>query len=96
MGGGIAQLLSYKGIWVRLKDINHDAIGLGFSAASKLVYQLVKKRRMTKAVAHQCMARITGTLDYSGFANSDIVIEAVVENLDIKKKVFKDTTDIAI
>jgi len=93
MGGGIAQLLSNKGIWVRLKDINYDAVGQGFKAAAKLYRQSVKKRRMTKSEAHQCMARITGSLDYSGFANADIVIEAVVEKMDIKKQVFKELSE---
>jgi len=90
MGGGIAQLLSYKGIWVRLKDINHAAIGQGLKAAAKLFTAAVKKRRMTKAQAEQDMGRITGALDYSGFQNADIVIEAVVEKMDVKKQVFKE------
>jgi len=93
MGGGIAQLLSYKGIWVRLKDINYDAVGQGLRAAAKLFQQSVKKRRMTKAQAQQSMARITGTLDYSGFKNTDIVIEAVVEKMDVKRKVFKELSE---
>jgi len=93
MGGGIAQLLSYKGIWVRLKDINHAAVGQGLKAAAKLYQQAVKKRRMTKGEAHQSMARITGTLDYSGFKNADIVIEAVVEKMEVKRKVFKELSE---
>jgi len=93
MGGGIAQLLSYKGIWVRLKDIHHAAVGQGFKAAADLYQQAVKKRRMTKAQAYKNMARITGTLDYSGFANADIVIEAVVEKMEIKRKVFKELSE---
>lgn len=93
MGGGIAQLLSYKGIWVRLKDVHHAAIGQGFTVAAKLYKQSVKKRRMTKAQAYQSMARITGTLDYSGFRNADIVIEAVVEKMEVKRKVFKELSE---
>jgi len=93
MGGGIAQLLSYKGIWVRLKDIHHAAVGQGFAAAAKLYQQSVKKRRMTKAQAYQSMARITGTLDYSGFKNADIVIEAVVEKMEVKRQVFKELSE---
>lgn len=93
MGGGIAQLLSYKGIWVRLKDINYTAIAQGFKAASRLYTQAVKKRRMTKIQANQNMARITGTLDYSGFSGSDIIIEAVVEKMEVKKQVFKELSE---
>lgn len=90
MGGGIAQLLSYKGINVRLKDVNYEALALGLRSANKIVQDGVKKRRIPKNEAVNMMARITPTLDYSGFANADIVIEAVVEHMDIKRKVFSE------
>jgi len=93
MGGGIAQLLSYKDIWSRLKDINLEALGSGLKAARKVYEETVAKRRLTVAEAERHMAMITTTLDYSGFKDVDIVIEAVVENLDIKKKVFKELSD---
>ena len=93
MGGGIAQLLSSRGIWVRLKDINHGAVALGLSAAAKIYKQAVKRRRLNKAEAERSMARITGTLDYSGFGNADIVIEAVIEKMKIKKQVFKELSE---
>ena len=93
MGGGIAQLLSGRGIWVRLKDINYGAVALGISAAAKIYKQAVKKRKMNKAQAEKSMARISGTLDYSGFGSADLVIEAVVEKMEIKKSVFKELKD---
>ncbi len=95
MGGGIAQLLSYKGIWTRLKDISYDALAKGLQAAGYIYSQGVKKRVMTKADAQSSMARITTTVDYSGFADVDIVIEAVVENVEIKKKVFAELSNVA-
>lgn len=94
MGGGIAQLFSYKGIWTRMKDINHDAIAKGFQAAGKIYAQLVKRRRLSKAQANERMAKISGTVDYSGFKKLDLVVEAVVENMDIKKKVFKELSSV--
>jgi len=87
MGGGIAQLLSNRGVWVRLKDINYDAIAKGLKAAYDVYKQALKRRRVKPAEVAARMAMISGTLDYSGFANTDLVIEAVVENMDIKKKV---------
>ena len=93
MGGGIAQLLSYKGIGVRLKDVNYDAIAKGFKAAKKIYDQAVKRKRIKKFEADQKMGLITGTLDYSGFKSTDIVIEAVVENMEVKKKVFKELSE---
>lgn len=95
MGGGIAQILAYKDINVRLKDINHDAVAKGFQAAAKVFGEAVKRRRLTESQARVKMARITGTTDYSGFANADGVIEAVVENMDIKKKVFAEAARVA-
>lgn len=93
MGGGIAQLLADKGIWARLKDINYDAIAKGFKAARKIFDQSVKRRKIKQSEADVKMARITSTLDFSGFKTTDMVIEAVVENLDVKKKVFKELSD---
>src|SRR3990167_8867141 len=90
MGGGIAQLLSYSNIWVRLKDINYEALALGVRSAAKLYRDAVKKRRMKPYEAVVKMDKITPTLDYSGFANADIVIEAVVENMEVKRKVFRE------
>lgn len=94
MGGGIAQLLSYQNIWVRLKDINYAAVGQGLRAAAKLYEEAVKKRSLTFSQAGKSMARISGTLDYGGFGNADIVIEAVVEKMDVKKKVFKELSEV--
>ncbi|MCA9394163.1 MAG: enoyl-CoA hydratase/isomerase family protein [Candidatus Omnitrophica bacterium] len=90
MGGGIAQLLASRGIWVRLKDINFEALAQGLRAAVKIFSEAVKKRRITKAEAERRMGQITPTLDYSGFGHTDMVIEAVVENMDIKKSVFQE------
>ena len=90
MGGGIAQLLSYSNIWVRLKDINYDALALGVRSAAKLYRDAVKKRRMKPYEATVKMDKITTTLDYSGFGAADIVIEAVVENMEVKRKVFRE------
>ncbi len=90
MGGGIAQLLSYKGIWTRIKDINYEAIAKGFQAAGKIYQEAVKKRKLKNFEVQGKMAHITATLDYSGFKNCDVVIEAVVENMDVKKKIFKE------
>lgn len=94
MGGGIAQLLASKDIWARIKDINFDALAKGYQAAAKIFQQGVKKRALSKAVAEEKMAHISSTLDYTGFNHVDMVIEAVVENMDIKKKVFKELGDV--
>lgn len=88
MGGGIAQLLSHRGIRVRLKDINWDAIVQGLHAAAKVFQGAMKRRKIKAHDMNVMMARISGTTDYSGFDHVDLVIEAVVEKMDIKKQVF--------
>ncbi len=94
MGGGIAQLLSSKDIATRMKDINYDAIAKGLKAAYKIYESAIKTRRLKKYEANLKMDKITGTIDYSGFQNAEMVIEAVVENMEVKKKVFKEITNV--
>lgn len=94
MGGGIAQLFASRDIWSRLKDLNYDAIAQGYRSANAVFKKAVKKRRLTKSQAQMKMAHITGTLDYSGFSHVDLVVEAVVEDIGIKKSVFKELSNV--
>jgi 3-hydroxyacyl-CoA dehydrogenase/enoyl-CoA hydratase/3-hydroxybutyryl-CoA epimerase len=95
MGGSIAQLLGSQDIWVRLKDINSNALALGLKSAHKIFQQALQKRRFKKHEVTAKMAHITPTLDYSGFKNADMVIEAVVEDMAIKEKVFSELSRVA-
>jgi 3-hydroxyacyl-CoA dehydrogenase/enoyl-CoA hydratase/3-hydroxybutyryl-CoA epimerase len=87
MGGGIAHLFSNNNAEVRLKDINHQAITLGLDAARKIYDRQVKRRRMKRQEVNRKMSLISGTLDYQGFGRCEVVVEAIVENMDVKKKV---------
>lgn len=91
MGGGIAQVAADKGILVRMKDINNDALALGFRHASEIFGKYLKRKRITKYDYDAKMAKISGTLDYSGFQQMDVVVEAIVEDMNIKKKVIAET-----
>ena len=90
MGGGIAQLLAYRGYTVRLKDIKPEAIGLGLQHALAAFNKRVKRRRLERREATRMMQRISPTLDYSGFSTVDLVIEAVIEKMDVKKSVLRE------
>lgn len=90
MGGGIAQLFAAKGTRVRMKDIQWDAVAKGYKAAHKIFQKLVDKKRMKPNELANAMERIEGTVDYSGFARLDLVVEAVVESLEVKKKIFQE------
>jgi 3-hydroxyacyl-CoA dehydrogenase/enoyl-CoA hydratase/3-hydroxybutyryl-CoA epimerase len=90
MGGGIAQLLSQKDIPVRLKDLNDEAILSGLRAASKVYRESVRRRRMKPREMERRLALIQPTLDHSGFGHVDIVFEAVVESMSVKKAVLAE------
>jgi 3-hydroxyacyl-CoA dehydrogenase/enoyl-CoA hydratase/3-hydroxybutyryl-CoA epimerase len=91
MGGGIAQLLAHEAdLTVHMKDLNDDALGQGMEHAGRLFGKLVEKRRLSKPEARRRMERIRPTLGYEGFGRTDLVIEAVVEKMEIKQKVFAE------
>jgi 3-hydroxyacyl-CoA dehydrogenase / enoyl-CoA hydratase / 3-hydroxybutyryl-CoA epimerase len=89
-GGGIAWAFSNASLRVRLKDINWEAVAKGFEAAEKIYSTLRKIRRRTPRQTNLAMHRITGSTDYAGFNKLDIVIEAIVENPDVKKSVYAE------
>lgn len=90
MGGGIAAVASKKGIGVRLKDISHESILTALSTAQKLFDRDLSKRKIKKAEWNKRRYRIQPTTEWNGFKHLPFVIEAVVENMDIKKKVLAE------
>lgn len=93
MGGGIAQLFADKQVHVRMKDLSTQALVAGVQAATRLFKKSVRKRRMTPRQMVQKLGLIAPVTDYSGFMNAQIVVEAIVENMDVKKKVLRELED---
>ena len=91
MGGGIAYVAADKGVEVRLKDLSHAALGIGFQHARSLWEKLVKRKKINQFDFARKMNLISGGLDYSGFGQLDVVIEAIVEDMGIKQKVIGET-----
>lgn len=91
MGGGIAQLGADKGIEVRVKDLNNDALSKAFVAAASIWEKKLKRRRMTKFEFKEKMGRVSGGTDYAGFGRMDLVVEAIVEDMKIKQSVIGET-----
>jgi 3-hydroxyacyl-CoA dehydrogenase/enoyl-CoA hydratase/3-hydroxybutyryl-CoA epimerase len=91
MGGGIARIVASRDIPIRVKDISPEALGAGLSAARSIFERRLKRRRlrMTRWELERKMALITTTLDFSGFKNADVVFEAIVEDIEIKKSVLR-------
>lgn len=88
MGGGIAMNFVNVGIPVTLLEINDEALQRGKDIIAKNYAMTVNKGKLTAELAAQRQELITGTTDYSDLAEMDLVIEAVFENIDIKKQVF--------
>ena len=86
-------LAAYRGIRVRMKDIHHDAVASGLEHAKKLFSGLVKRRRLRRREADQKMTLISGGLGYEGFIRQDLVVEAVVEKMDVKRIVLRETEE---
>jgi 3-hydroxyacyl-CoA dehydrogenase/enoyl-CoA hydratase/3-hydroxybutyryl-CoA epimerase/enoyl-CoA isomerase len=93
MGGGIAYTSAVKGTAILMKDIASTALDLGKSEAKKLLDKQVQSGRMKPEQATAIDASIVPTLDYSDFATIDAVIEAVVENLQVKKIVLAEVEE---
>ena len=91
MGGGIAFVTATKAkVPVRVKDIAHNGINAALKYSYDILNKKVKRRFMRHSEMQKQMAAITGTLDYSGFKDSDIVVEAVFEDLSLKQKMVAD------
>ena len=93
MGGGIAQLLAYKGIRARMKDVNHEAVAGGLQHARRLFDAAVERHKLSRREAQQRMELISGGIEYQGIAEADLVIEAVVERMDVKRMVLREVED---
>lgn len=87
MGAGIAYVSIDKGIGVRLKDRDGASLGRGVKYVSDILDERVKKRQLTPRDKSQKLALLSTTSDYSGMKNIELVIEAVFEDLDLKKRV---------
>ena len=88
MGSGIAQVAAQAGCEVTLYDNNPDALEIASSRLTKIFDRLVEKGRKTREEADVVLSRIEMTHSLERIDDSEIVIEAIVENLDVKKQVF--------
>ncbi len=90
MGGGIAWLFAQNNQAPLMKDITPAALELGLKQASANFAGALKKRRMSEDEFNRKMRSIEPTLHLDGMKSADLVVEAVVENMDLKKKVFAE------
>ena len=91
MGAGIAYVTtSIAKTPVRLKDRDAKGILAGLKYCREILDGRVKRKKMTPMKADALMMQVSGTTDYSGFEDCDVVIEAVFEDLELKRRMVKD------
>ncbi len=88
MGTGIAQVAATAGWDVVINDTNSEILEKSSASLVKVMIRLVEKGKIDQETADKILGRIDFTEDQQYFENSDLVIEAIVENLEIKQKVF--------
>ena len=88
MGGGIAMNFANAGIPVTVLDVDQGALDAGLARVKENYGGSVSRGRMTEEQAAEKMGLIAGTTDYADLADADIVIEAALEDMDLKKKIF--------
>ena len=89
MGGGIAMNFANAGIPVTIVELKQEALDRGLGVIKKNYDTTASRGRITAEDVEKRMGLLTGTTDFSALADCDLVIEAVFENMDVKKDVFK-------
>ena len=95
MGGGIAMAFANAGIPVRIKETDAAALDRGIATIRKNYENSVRKGRFTSETMERRLALIQPQLTYEGFAQADLILEAVFENLALKKEIFAELDKIA-
>jgi 3-hydroxybutyryl-CoA dehydrogenase len=90
MGAGIAQAFATKGFEVILRDIKDEFVERGLAGIYKGLTKLVEKGKMSNDDKENILSRISGTTDMNLAEDCDLVVEAAVENMEIKKQIFAE------
>lgn len=94
MGAGIAQAFASSGFEVVLRDIQAEFVDRGISIIQKNISRLVEKGKLTQDASYELMSRIQGTVDLEPARDADLVVEAAVENMSIKKQIFAELDEL--
>ncbi|MBI4343801.1 MAG: 3-hydroxyacyl-CoA dehydrogenase [Candidatus Omnitrophica bacterium] len=90
MGADIAQVITFSGVPVLLKDVDQHAVDHGLEAIRTVYRRRVDRGKMTQDELEKKMALVTGVTSYDQFKDVDLVIEAVPERLDLKQRIFRE------
>ncbi len=95
MGSGIAQVHAEAGLDVILHDLQQEFVERGLAVIGENLQRQVEKGRLEETKKTKILARIKGSTDLSSAGHADVIIEAVVENMDVKKTLFHKLDTIA-
>ena len=90
MGSGIAQVISQAGIEVLLKDVKQEYVDKGLANIKRMYDSRVKKEILSQAEADYLYGMVKGSTTYAGFDDVDLVIEAALEQIEIKSEIFQE------
>lgn len=94
MGSGIAQVCAMAGYHVILHDLKEEFVSRGMGVIQKNLQRQMTKGKMTEEEVHQTLNRIKASVDLQHAKEVDLVIEAAMENMDVKKKIFAQLDEI--
>ena len=94
MGSGIAQAFAAKGYEVIVRDIKDEFVQKGLGMIEKNIKKLATKGKITEEQAEEILSRVSGTTELSLLDDVDLIIEAAVENMEIKRQIFKELDEI--
>jgi len=94
MGHGIAQISAQAGLSVVVRESDQAALDKVLQRIKRSLDKLVEKEKVSRADADAAFGRVRGTLRLEDLSDCDLVIEAIVENLDVKKQLFKELNGI--
>lgn len=94
MGSGIAQAFASKGLEVIIRDIKDEFVDRGLAGITKNLLKQVEKGKLTKDNMENILCRVSGTTDLILAEDCDLVIEAALENMEIKKSIFNELDNI--
>ncbi|MCX5996262.1 MAG: 3-hydroxybutyryl-CoA dehydrogenase [Chloroflexi bacterium] len=90
MGRGIAEVSAKSGYDVVVSEINRELLDKGMAAVKGSLARAVEKGKLAQADMDKTLGKIKGTTDMMDFKDCDLVVEAAIENLELKKKIFTD------
>lgn len=94
MGNGIAQAFATSGYNVIMRDIKQEFVDRGVTAIRKSLERMAARNKITAEAKDSALARVTGTVEVAALKDCDLIVEAALENVDLKSKLFKELDEL--